>query len=329
MFKATAKANANIALVKYWGKGDDWLKLPVNSSVSIGLEGINTFTTVEFDEKYSSDEVEIDGENFNNQEKQRVVKHLDLIRNLARIKLNAKVVTANNFPKASGAASSASGFAALTVAAAAAAGLNLSQKELSIIARQGSGSACRSIPGGFCVWHKGENNDSSYAELFDHPKEWDLKVLLVFVGNMSAKKIGSSEAMALTARTSPYYSSAIIEAEKNVDRLREAMTNADWKEFGRVIEDECFRLHTLCMTTTPNILYWSGETVSIFQRLYELRERGVEAFFTVDAGPHVHIICKNKDVAVIKNAVKDIDGIINIVECGIGGPARIIEEHLF
>lgn len=322
MKKVTAQAHSNIALVKYWGKGDEKLRLPVNSSVAVTLDNLTTTTTVEFREDLVSDEVELVGDGFERGEVEKVSKHLDRVRELAKINLKAKVVSQNSFPKAAGMASSASGFAALSVAAAGAAELVLSEKELSILARQGSGSASRSIPGGVSVWYAGNSSETSYAERIDYPKDWDLHVLLVMAEDTSAKKVGSTEGMML-ASTSPYFETAVSESEQNITRLQEAMKNNDWRTFGKVIEDECFRLHMLCMTSTPNILYWRGVTVEVFQKLLEMREMGTEAFFTVDAGPHVHVVCQGKDTEKVKKSLSEVAGIKRIIECGIGEGAKI------
>jgi diphosphomevalonate decarboxylase len=322
MKKTTAVAHSNIALVKYWGKGDEKLRLPVNSSAAIALDNLTTTTTVEFREDLNVDEVELIGEGFEAGEVEKVSKHLDRVREMAKMNLKAKVVSENSFPKAAGMASSASGFAALSVAAASAAGLNLNERELSILARQGSGSASRSVPGGVSVWHAGTSSATSYAERIDYPKEWDLHVLLVMAEDTTAKKVGSTEGMALAA-TSPYFKTAVEEAEKDIERLRGAMKKGDWRAFGKVIEDECFRLHMLCMTTTPNILYWRGVTVEVFQKLLKIREQGVIAFFTVDAGQHVHVICQGKDVEEVKKSLSEVAGIKTIIECVIGEGAKI------
>jgi diphosphomevalonate decarboxylase len=308
--------------VKYWGKGDEKLRLPVNSSAAIALDNLTTTTTVEFREDLNVDEVELIGEGFEAGEVEKVSKHLDRVREMAKMNLKAKVVSENSFPKAAGMASSASGFAALSVAAASAAGLNLNERELSILARQGSGSASRSVPGGVSVWHAGTSSATSYAERIDYPKEWDLHVLLVMAEDTTAKKVGSTEGMALAA-TSPYFKTAVEEAEKDIERLRGAMKKGDWRAFGKVIEDECFRLHMLCMTTTPNILYWRGVTVEVFQKLLKIREQGVIAFFTVDAGQHVHVICQGKDVEEVKKSLSEVAGIKTIIECVIGEGAKI------
>ena len=328
MKKATAVSHSNIALVKYWGKGDEKLRLPVNSSVAISLDNLTTTTTVEFSESLEKDEVELVGVGFEEGEVEKVSKHLDRVREMAGISMRAKVVSNNSFPKAAGMASSASGFSALSVAAANAAGLKLSEKELSILARQGSGSASRSIPGGVSVWHAGTSSETSFAERIDYPKEWDLRVLLVMAEDTSAKKVGSTEGMAL-AVSSPYFKTAVSEAEANIERLKVAMQSGDYIAFGKVIEDECYRLHMLCMTTSPNILYWRGVTVEVFQKLLKIRENGIYAFFTVDAGPHVHVVCQAKDVEPVKAALGELSGIKTIIECGIGEGTKVVEDHLF
>lgn len=328
MQKSTATAHSNIALVKYWGKGDEKLRLPVNSSAAITLDNLTTTTTVEFREDLKEDLVRLVGEGFEEGEVVKVSKHLDRIRGIAGITTRAEVVSQNSFPKAAGMASSASGFAALTVAAVGAAELKLSEKELSILARQGSGSASRSIPGGVSVWHAGMSSETSYAERIEYPKEWDLQVLLVMASDTSAKKVGSTEGMAL-AVTSPYFKIAVTEAEANIERLRAAMEKGDFTAFGKIIEDECFRLHMLCMTTTPNILYWRGVTVEVFQKLLKLREEGIQAFFTVDAGPHVHVVVQKKDVEKVREELGKVSGINTIIRCGIGEGAKLVETHLF
>jgi diphosphomevalonate decarboxylase len=327
--KKTAKAHSNIALVKYWGKkGDENLRLPVNSSMSVALDSAYTLTTVEWDAQLEQDEVGMIDDTFSEKEKVKVSKHLDRVREMAGITTRARVVSKNNFPKAAGMASSASGFAALSMAAASAAGLELSSKELSILARKGSGSASRSIPGGIARWNAGESSETSYAERVEFPEDWKIKILLVMAEDTSAKKVGSTEGMAI-APTSPYFDLAVSEGKKDIERIKQAMDENNWSGFGRVIENECYRLHMMCMTSQPNILYWKGMTVEVFQALYTLRDEGIEAFFTVDAGPHVHVICKEDEAEQVKEKLSEIDGIKTVVECGVGPEARTVEEDLF
>ena len=180
--KRTAIAPTNIAFIKYWGRKDEALRLPTNGSVSMNLSNLSTTTTVEFDQKYFKDEVIINGVQ-DEKESLRVIKHLDRIRNLAHISEKAKIVSHNNFPSATGLSSSASGFAALTVAASAASGLKLGEKELSILARQGSGSACRSIPGGFVEWIDGDTSETSYAVSIFPAGYWDIADIVAIVSD--------------------------------------------------------------------------------------------------------------------------------------------------
>ncbi|MCG2691595.1 diphosphomevalonate decarboxylase [Microgenomates group bacterium] len=189
--KATAFAPVNVALIKYWGKRDEKLRLPVNSSLSVNLTKMGTVTTVEWIKGLKQDGAD-----------ERMIRHLDRIRGLAQINLSAKVVTENNFPAGAGLSSSASGLAALTLAGTAAAGLKLNEKELSRLARLGSGSACRSIPDGWVEWVRG-NDQTSYAKTIFPADYWDLRVLVVILSQQE-KKVSSTDGQAL-AKTSAFF----------------------------------------------------------------------------------------------------------------------------
>src|SRR3989344_3339050 len=179
--KQTAIGPSNIAFTKYWGKKSEELRLPENGSVSMTLSHLLTTTTVEFSEKYNKDKITLDGEELNQSKAERGIKHLDRIRKIANINLKAKVVSNHNFPSGTGLSSSASGFAALTLAASKAAGLNLSEKDLSILARQGSGSACRSIPSGFVEWLDGDTSETSYAKQIFPSNYWAIADVVAVV----------------------------------------------------------------------------------------------------------------------------------------------------
>src|SRR3989344_7712795 len=200
--KATAVAPSNIAFIKYWGKRDEDLRIPLNSSISMNLSNLLTTTTVEFNPDFKKDLIIINDQE-EGDEGSRVIKHLDRIRKLAKIKHKAKVISKNNFPTGTGLSSSASGFAALTLAASKAADLSLSEKELSILARQGSGSACRSIPDGFVEWLDGNTNETSYAVSLYPPSFWDLSIVVVLAGS-EEKSVLTSEGMQLVKSNSFY-----------------------------------------------------------------------------------------------------------------------------
>ena len=320
--KAKAVAPANIAFIKYWGKYNEKLRLPANSSISMNLSNCITETSVEFDEKLKCDKFTLDGHGVKEDESKRVFKHLDMIRQIAGIKIFAKVDSKNNFPKASGIASSASGFAALTVAGVAAAGIKLSQKDLSILARIGSGSACRSIPDGIVEWRFGKTDKTSYAVSLYPTNYWDLTDLIAVVGS-GEKKVGSSEGHKL-ADSSPFYNARILGMPKKVREIKTAFKNKDFTKLGEIIEAEAINMHTVMMTSTPPLFYWLPETLAVTDLVLKMRERGIESYFTIDAGPNVHIICERKNTEKIKKELIKTKNIKKIIENKVGEGTHLI-----
>lgn len=309
--KIIARAPANIAFIKYWGKKNGKLRIPANNSISMNLSEAFSETSVEFDGKYKKDFISIDGVELIGKEKQRIIDHLDLIRKMAKIKTFARIISNNNFPKGVGIASSASGFAALTVAGAKASGLNLSEKRLSILARLGSGSACRSIPPGIVEWKSGRTSKDSYAHSLYSPSYWDICDVIVVVGK-NPKKISSTEGHAV-AESSPFYTARILGMPRKVSALRQALKQKDFTKFGEILESEAINMHTVMMTSDPPLYYWLPKTLEVMQAVIDGREKGIGAYFTIDAGPNVHIICRLKEVEKVKKMLGRITGIHNII----------------
>jgi diphosphomevalonate decarboxylase len=328
--KATAIANANIALVKYWGKRDKKLILPYNGSISMTCDGLFTITTVEFSKKYKKDLIIINDEELKKDEK-NVLGHIEKIRKMAGIKERVKIVSKSNFPIAAGLASSASGLAALTVAAAKAASLNLNQRELSILARQGSGSACRSIFGGFVEWLVGKKEDGSdsYAKQIVDKNYWPEFRMITTIVTEKKKKVGSRAGMAQTVETCPYYENWLKTVNQDLDIVREGILKRDFRKVGLQAEHNCLKMHALMMTTKPAIIYWIPATMEIIQNVISWREDGLEYYFTIDAGPQVKIICLEKDIPKIKRKLKNVEGIKKIIICKSGEGAKLINKHLF
>jgi diphosphomevalonate decarboxylase len=321
--KATAKAPANIAFIKYWGKRNAKLRLPMNSSISMNLSEIFTITSVEFNQKLKEDLVKIDGKVVSDKEKERVVKHIERIRRLAKVKLKAKVESRNNFPKGTGLASSASGFAALTLAASKAAGLNLTEEQLSILARIGSGSACRSVPSGFVEWKAGNTNESSYARSLYSPDYWSICDVIAIVGRKS-KKVGSTEGHALV-ESSPFLKTRLSGMKKKVDEIKMAMKEKDFSKFGEILEEEAINMHLVMMTSKPALYYWTPETLKIMLKVIEWRNQGLESYFTIDAGPNVHIICREQNVNKVKAKLVRLAGVKQIIINHPAEGARIVK----
>jgi len=318
----TAKAPANIAFIKYWGKKDEKLRLPANSSISMNLSNAFTVTSVEFNSRLTSDELIINGSISSRDEIRRVSNHLNLIRNLSKIKDFARVESKNNFPKGSGIASSASGFAALTVAATGATGLQLSEKELSILARLGSGSACRSVPDGFVEWKYGETSEESYADSLFTPDYWKICDLIAIVGENS-KKVSSTEGHAI-AETSPFYKTRIAGMEDKIREIKSAMKARDFTKFGEILEAEAINMHAVMMTSDPPLYYWLPETLKVMAQVVELRSGGLACYFTIDAGPNVHIICNEADADKIKSKLSEVTGVKQVLVNTPAEGAKII-----
>jgi diphosphomevalonate decarboxylase len=324
--KATAIAPSNIAFIKYWGKKDEELRLPSNGSVSVNLSGLKTTTTVEFSKDFIQDLIIIDGKQDTKKEV-RVIYHLDRIRKLAGFKHKAKVISKNNFPIASGLASSASGFAALTVASVYAAGLSLSEKELTVLARTGSGSACRSIPDGFVEWFEGKDNNSSYAVSIFPPEYWDINIVSVLI-TKKEKDISSSKGQEL-AKTSPFFSARLDKIAAKIIKLKQLIKRKDFVKFGELIEEEALELHAITMTSTPSILYLQPETIKIINLIWEWRRKGLLVYFTIDAGPNLHLICQKTDLNKLLGKLKPIKGIKKLIVSNPSIGTKLTNNHLF
>lgn len=324
MQSATAIASPNIAFIKYWGNRNDELRISVNGSISMTLGGLETHTTVIFDSQREKDRFELNGENISDHRFERVQRHLNLIRSLAKISSSAKVISHSNFPLDVGIASSASGFAALTVAASAAAGLNLSSIELSRIARRGSGSACRSIFGGFVEWYAAENDEGSFAEMIASPEHWDLTDLIALV-ERKPKIMGSSIGH-LLAHTSPLQIARINDAPRRLILCREAIAQNDFSQLADIVEQDSNLMHSVMMTSTPPLFYWSPETLLIMHSIFNWRRNGLDVCYSVDAGSSVHCICTSRSSIEAEQRLRNLPGVLDIIRSQPGDSARLIGD---
>ncbi len=324
--QAKARANTNIALIKYWGKKNTRLNIPAVGSISFTLNNLWTETEVIFSEHLRADELVLDNRRAKPKELQRISKFLNLFRQIKGIPLKAKVISINNFPTAAGLASSASGFAALTLAASKALNLTFSPKELSILARQGSGSAARSIFGGFVEMHSGSAPDGSdsFAEQLAAPHYWDLR-LLIGITSFRAKKVGSTEGMTLSQKTSPFYKAWVKSQPDDLLQMREAILQKDFQKLGELSERSCLKMHALALSSNPGIIYWNAITLDAMHAVRDLRRKGVQAYFTVDAGPQIKVLCLPKDEVRARDMLRSINGIERIIVNAPGPNAKFLE----
>ncbi len=321
-----ARAHSNIALVKYWGKKDIALNLPAVGSISITLEALHTETSVVFDESLTADELVLNGRPAGEKERKRVSRFLDIIRGRHGLQGAARVNSSNNFPTAAGLASSASAFAALSLAASRAAGLELSGRELSILARRGSGSAARSLFGGFTEMHRGKRPDGgdAFAEPLYPADHWPLRVIIA-VTSEAQKKTGSTDGMELSRKTSPYYTAWVESSEDDLRAMRDALAQKDFQKLAEISEFSCLKMHALAMASNPGLIYWNAHTLELLHWVRSLREGGTPAFFTIDAGPQVKIVCPPEAEAAIVNQLEGHPAVERIIVTALGPDAHVIE----
>jgi diphosphomevalonate decarboxylase len=321
--KVTARAHPNIALIKYWGNLDQELRLPANSSLSMTLNGLETRTSVLFDDRLNADQILIDDVPATQTASQRVRMHLDRIRRIAGIDTHASVESRSTFPSGAGIASSASAFAALTLAAVTACGLQLDARTLSRLARQGSGSASRSMFGGFVIWHAGETDAESYAEEIAGKDYWPL-VDLIAVVDVGQKTVGSTEGHRL-ADTSPLQKARVSDTPRRLDICRQAIVQRDFAALASIVEQDSNMMHAVMMTSDPTLLYWSPATIEIMNAVTHMRAEGHDVCYTIDAGPNVHCICIPGHVDAVFETLRKVSGVLDVLKSRAGDGAEIIE----
>ncbi|MGD8404765.1 MAG: diphosphomevalonate decarboxylase [Anaerolineales bacterium] len=322
MTTATAQANPNIAFIKYWGNRDQDLRLPVNGSISMNLDGLFTRTTITFSAALKADRLRISNRPVTGPGLERVSRFLDIVRQLAGMNNRAEVTSENNFPSGAGIASSAAAFAALALSSSRAAGVVLTQRELSRLARRGSGSACRSTPGGFVEWQMGESEEDSYAYSIASPEHWDLADCVAIVSR-GHKKTGSTEGHAL-AGTSPLQNARVEDAPRRLGLCRRAILERDFEALSAVVELDSDMMHAVMMTSTPGLFYWQSASVAVMEAVRKWRRRGMPVCYTVDAGPNIHVICPREYIGETEKNLRALPGVQDVLVAGVGGPARIV-----
>ena len=321
--QATAVAHPNIALIKYWGKSDIERNIPAVGSLSITLNGLTTTTTVSFNSDLDEDEFLLGGQAIPEMSG-RVSRCLDLVRERGGTQTRARVESNNDFPTAAGLASSASGFAALVAAANAAMGVTIPQNELADMARRSSGSAARSLFGGFVELRL--TPDGPYpteTRQILEPSDWPLHVA-VAVTDAGPKEIGSTEGMVRTERTSPYYAGWVDSSEDDLAEVRSAIARRDFEALAEVSESSCLKMHAVMLSARPGLVYWNGATVECIRKVRKLRADGVPVFFTVDAGPQVKAVCVPEAFDRVVAEFAEVEGVLQVLASGLGEGARVV-----
>lgn len=323
----TAYAHTNIALVKYWGKragATAGLNLPAVGSLSLTLDRFGTETTVVVLDGVDgdTDHFTLDGADVSAGEATKVFRFLDRVRALAGRSERARVTSTNHVPTAAGLASSASAFAALALSATRAYGVDLDDKGLSQLARMGSGSAARSIFGGFVELHKGERDDG--ADCFAEPLSTSLAVRLVVVRcGVGKKETGSTDGMDLTSSTSPYFAPWVETHPQDLRDARAALAAADLPKLGEVMEHSTLKMHATTLAARPGFFYFQPVTIAVLLAVRALRGQGVGCWATMDAGPHVKVLCAPEQADVVATSLQAVAGVVGVDVCAPGPAAHV------
>jgi diphosphomevalonate decarboxylase len=327
--RATYEAAPNIALVKYWGVRDPALALPYNSSLSVTLDRMRTRTTVAFDPARADDTLELNGRPAAEPARRSVSELLDRIRAQAGISDHAAVTSSNNFPTASGLASSASGFAALAGAGAAAAGLDLTPLQLSQLARFGSGSACRSIFGGFVEWRAGTRADGRdcYAKPLFGPRHWPgLRDLVLLLADAPEKQVRSAVAMQSSVTTSPSFAERQAELPRRIAAIRRAIRDRDAGRLLPLLMEECDSFRHVCETSRPSLDYLTGTSRAVLAEVRRINAAAGRAVagYTHDAGAHVHVFLLEADAASVRRQLSKVRGVGSTLLLRPGPGGRLV-----
>ncbi|MCP4873146.1 MAG: diphosphomevalonate decarboxylase [Proteobacteria bacterium] len=325
--KATARACSNIAFIKYWGKADFDHNIPLNDSVSMTLSDAVTTTTVQWDPELKDDVIYLNSERILDARALRISRYLDRIRD-QYYRMGARVASVNSFPAGTGIASSASGFAALATAAFAAFGEESpDETEMTRWARRGSGSACRSVQAGFVEWKGGTDDASSYSEQLCGPGHWDLRDLVVVLSR-KPKTISSSEGHKIAVRH-PFMAARQEELPARILSLKGALATRDVATFGEIVEHEAMEVQAIMMSGRPSALYLQPDTIRLIHHLRAWRDdEGVPVWFTLDAGPNLHVLCEGDVAFEVRERLTIVAPDAEILENRPGPAARIVDDHL-
>ena len=320
--RATARAQPNIALIKYWGKSDVHRNLPAVGSISITLNTLYTTMSVDFGATLPDDVLTVNGAE-DAAMLPRISRCLDTVCGEDRPR--ARVASHCNFPIAAGLASSASAFAALVVAADAAGGGSRDRAELASLAGLASGSAARSLFGGFCeLENTGNGIDVCSLRL---ASEWPLEVV-VAVTEKGPKPTGSTEAMEISRKTSPFYRRWVEQQESDLAAARDAILKRDFGKLGDVAEHNCLKMHSVMWASRPPLIYWNHATLECMHAVRELRDQGTGVFFTIDAGPQLKAVCLPEHTERVKDALASTRGVHDVMVSGLGSGARLVDDDV-
>lgn len=315
-------AHAIQGLVKYHGLKNPRLRIPYHDSISVCIKALKTTTTVEASESAKENEITVNGKEVTGRDRERAEIVLDKLRKLAKHSAAFKVVSENSLRTGKGLGFSASGFAALGLAASAALGLRLDGTSLSEIVRLGAGSSTRSLAGGFAIWYSSKGG-RSYAEELEVPESMPFSMVIVPI----ASDVKTDEAHG-EVLSSPLFKARLRNISLLIREMRKAILKADVAAIGQLAEEDTLNLHAITMTGKSRMVLWEPETVRIIKEVIRLREEGTPAWYSMDTGPSVFINTHRENASMVVKRMREI-GFKNAFISGVGGKPFLSRNDLF
>ncbi|RME83159.1 MAG: diphosphomevalonate decarboxylase [Planctomycetota bacterium] len=320
MKKASAKAHPIQGLIKYHGLKDDILRIPYHDSISVCTAPFETHTTIAFSNTYSENQAFINGEKAEGRVLERICCLVKAIQEKTEQSQPFYMVSQNNFPSNIGLGASSSGFAALALATCKALELEWDYQTISTYARLGAGSACRSLTGGFSYWVAGDSHESSYSYQLESPL--DFAILFAVVPAFKETENAHREAL-----TSPLFSCRLSYIPQVLTKMKTALQEGDFHTMGELAEKDTLNLHAITMTGKNGVLHWRPETIAIMLEVQKMRKDGIPAYFSIDTGATVYVNTLQEYLEEVEKRIQSLG--IQTHQGFIGGPAQVVEDHLF
>ncbi len=320
--KASAVAHPIQGLIKYHGLKDPKLRIPFHNSISVCAGALHTVTTVEADDSLKEDRIVVNGKRIVGRDRERVKSVLNVLKTVAGYSGHFKVASKNSLTEGKGLGFSASGFAAIGVAASASLGLDIDHVSLCEAVRLGAGSATRSLAGSFAIWYA-DRGGRSYAEQLVKPEAVDLAMVIVPVP--SAVRTDDAHAEVLS---SPFFQARLKNIGSMVEDMKKAIKDGDVATIGKLAEEDSLNLHAITMTGRSRMVLWEPETVAVIKEVAKMRAEGLEAWYSMDTGPSVFINTFKENAETVAHRLQKL-GLPKVIVSGVGDKPSLSNNHLF
>jgi phosphomevalonate decarboxylase len=322
VMKVTVEAHPIQGLIKYHGLMDPIRRIPFHDSISICIEAMKTTTTIEIIKDLGEDEIQINSKKPQEKEKNRISTVLNELRTLSDCKDKMKIVSENSIKEGKGLGFSASGFAALGLAASKTLGLSVDHITLSEIVRLGAGSATRSLAGAYALWYANKNG-KSYADQIASYDSLDLSMVIVPISSKVKTDEAHKEVLG-----SPLFVQRLKRIGVLVETMKRAIYLKDVAAVSRLSEEDTLNLHATTMTGNDHMILWEPETLMVIKEVVAMRSEQLSAWYSIDTGPSVFINTFTRNAEKVASRIRKA-GFNNVIISKVGDKPKITDKHLF